>query len=104
MLYLYTLVAYLLISIGISCIWSLSEIFMKPRNFVAKYFPKFLRKLLLCMECSSFWIGIFTSIIIFPIYIPIETFPAINHICGGIITHLFVKILNNYNVFEGKKL
>jgi glucose-6-phosphate-specific signal transduction histidine kinase len=102
---LYSLMMFLLISIGISCIWSLSDIFLKNRNFVAKKFPSFLRKMLLCMECSSFWIGCLVCVLICSPEIiknSIFNIPFVDIFCGGVITHLFVKILNNFNVFEGK--
>lgn len=99
-LYMSYLLLYLFVSIGTSCIWSLSDLFLKPRNIVAKYFPSLLRKMLLCMECSSFWIGILISIFICPVSIPTYDYPFISDICGGVITYLFVKILNNFSVLQ----
>lgn len=89
------LIIYLLITIGCSCLWSLSDIFMPLRNFVAKYIPNPLKKMLLCMECSSFWIGL-TLGFIFPFLINFNIF--LQSLFGGIITYLFVKVLNKYNV------
>lgn len=95
---------YIIITVGLSSIWSLSDIFLPVRNFVAKHFPKPIRKLLLCMECSSFWIGILTSLFIFPITIPTYNYPLLNNICLGIITYLSVRILNNFNILENKDI
>lgn len=93
------LIGYLLISVGCSYLWSLSEIFMPIRNFVAKTFPHFLRKMLLCMECSSFWIGLFISLFVFPF--PLNNLLNlffISSIMGGVSTFLTVKILTNLNL------
>ena len=93
------LLLYLMISLGCSCLWSISDIFMPVRNFVAKYFPPFLRKMLLCMECSSFWIGLFIALFILPF--PVLNFSPnfiINSICGGVCTYLTVKLLTNLKI------
>lgn len=89
------IIIYLFITIGCSCLWSLSDIFIPIRNFIAKYIPNPFKKMLLCMECSSFWIGVFISFI----------YPFLNNynlllqaIFGGITTHLFVKILNKKDI------
>lgn len=54
--------------------------------------------MLLCMECSSFWIGLFIALIFPPFDYFITSNLYLNKllICifGGIITYLFVKILN----------
>jgi hypothetical protein len=94
-------IAYLGISVGCSALWSLSEIFAPIRNIVAKYFPSFLRKMLLCMECSSFWIGCFVSLFILS-YPNFGVYYYFNPICGGITTFLVVKILNNLNFLDKK--
>jgi hypothetical protein len=93
------LLIYLMITLGCSCLWSLSDIFMPLRNIVAKYFPTFLRKMLLCMECSSFWIGLFISLFIieFPGFNFISNF-IINSICGGVSTYLVVRILTHNKI------
>lgn len=98
------LIAYLIITVGCSFLWSTSEIFMPIRNLVAKYFPLFLRKMLLCMECSSFWIGIFISILIFPYPYPfynnyLFSF-LLQAVCGGISTYLVIKLLTNLNLIS----
>jgi hypothetical protein len=87
------LISYLIISIGCSFLWSLSEIFMPSRNFVAKYFPQFFRKMLLCMECSSFWIGCFVSLFIFSYPYSEHLNIFINTICGGVSTYFCVKLM-----------
>lgn len=57
---IFNLIVYILISVSASHLWSYSEIFASLRNRVAK--TPLLNKFLLCPECSSFWIGIFSSI------------------------------------------
>jgi len=93
------LIAYLIITVGCSYLWSTSEIFIPLRNLVAKYFPTFLRKMLLCMECSSFWIGVFISLFIFSYpYNNYWNSCAIKAICGGVSTYLIMKLLINFNL------
>jgi len=98
------LFSYLFISIGCSCLWSLSDIFIPIRNFVAKHMKGPLQKMLLCMECSCFWIGLFIGFI-FPPFINYSLFnniPILNTIIisifGGIITYFFVKLLNKHQI------
>jgi hypothetical protein len=95
---------YILITVGCSCLWSLSDIFIPVRNYVAKNFPNLFKKMLLCMECSSFWIGFFIAFLInpFPNYFvyKLEVMNIlISSICGGIITYLTVRIGNNKEIF-----
>jgi hypothetical protein len=94
------LISYLIISLGCSALWSLSELFIPVRNFVAKRFPHFFRKMLLCMECSSFWIGCFVSLFIFSYPYADQTNLFLNTICGGISTYITVKIGINLNLLE----
>jgi uncharacterized membrane protein len=91
---------YLFITTGCSYLWSTSEIFMPIRNFVAKNFPIFLRKMLLCMECSSFWIGVFISLFVLPSPYPHNMWNSflIQAVCGGISTYLIIKLLINFNL------
>lgn len=97
-----TIIIYLLITIGISCLWSLADIFIPARNFVAKNLKGIFSKMLLCMECSSFWIGFFVGFIYKPFNLLIFSNIILNNIIlavfGGIITHLFVKILNKHKI------
>lgn len=95
---------YILITVGCSCLWSLSDIFMPVRNYVAKHFPNPLKKMLLCMECSSFWIGFLIGFIINPLpeYFVYRSYivqMVLSAICGGIITYLTVKIGSNKQLF-----
>lgn len=98
------LFVYLLITAGCSCLWSLSDIFIPVRNYVAKYVPQPFKKMLLCMECSSFWIGFTIGIFVNPVpgYISFH-FNLLNiivsAICGAIITYLIVKIANKLELF-----
>jgi hypothetical protein len=91
---------YLFITTGCSYLWSTSEIFIPARKFVAKYFPAFLRKMLLCIECSSFWVGVFISLLILPSPYSYNLWNSflIQAICGGISTYLTIKLLINFNL------
>ena len=93
------LICFLFVSCGISALWSLSDIFMPVRNIVAKKFPSFFRKMLLCMECSGFWIGAACSLIFFePTELITHSNLLLNKIIlaiyGGTVTHLAIKIIN----------
>lgn len=108
------LLCFLFVSCGISAIWSLSDIFIPVRNFVAKRAPTFLRKMLLCMECSSFWIGVCCNFIFFPALIPTDWRLLISGLCSdpllvilndiisgvyaGAATYLTIKILNKKEI------
>jgi len=105
----YPLISFILFSLGLSSLWSLSDIFSKPRFLVAKYFPVFLRKMLLCMECSGFWIGGASSVffhrflpgaLIFPesTILPI----IFGFFFGGVINYLIIKIVNRFELLGVK--
>jgi uncharacterized membrane protein len=83
------LILYIIISLSFSYMWSFSEIFRPVRNFVAKII--LVNKMLLCPECSSFWIGIFTVLFIYNPFI--LEFKIINAIVCGLINHLIASIL-----------
>jgi hypothetical protein len=55
------------------------------------------------MECSSFWVGLFVSLFIFP-YPYVFTgglfYDIIGSICGGISTYITVKIILNLKLLE----
>ena len=90
------LLVFILLSCGISHLWSYSEIFQKMRNLVAKI--PYIRKPLICPECSSFWMGVFCCFFFNP-FIYLNLF---NIIFCGIITYiscvLLFKILNKLEV------
>jgi len=64
--------------------WSFSEIFSPVRNFVAKI--PYIRKPLICPECSSFWMGLLTSFFYNPL---IEVVGIPSFAFCGLATHLF---------------
>lgn len=70
--------------------WSFAEIFRPVRNFVAKI--PYVRRPLLCPECSSFWIGLGVSFLFNPILLDWH-FPLVSNICAGLVTHLFASLL-----------
>lgn len=83
------IIIFILISLSISYMWSFSEIFRPIRNFIAKI--PYIRRPLICPECSSFWMGLLTSFIFNPIY-PLIGFTYLNmiisHLLCGLLTHL----------------
>lgn len=56
---------YLIICLGVSYGWSDTEAAVPFRNFIAKI--PYVRKPLLCHECSSFWISLGLSFLINPL-------------------------------------
>lgn len=91
-------IIYLVICLGISYAWSDSEASVPFRNFVAKI--PYLRKPLLCHECSSFWISLAISFFINPIQD--LTFNFLSNIlsafCGFFVNLMFVR--NKYVAYK----
>lgn len=98
MILFFDLIYYLCISLSFAYMWSFAEIFVPVRNFVARI--PYLRRPLLCPECSSFWVGLFVSFIYNPIILDINIL-FLTNVCCGLVTHLFAcilyKILNKLN-------
>lgn len=82
---------YLIICLGVSYGWSDTEAAVPFRNFIAKI--PYIRKPLLCHECSSFWISLGISFLINPI--SEMTFPLVSNFlsafCGFFINLYFVR-------------
>ncbi len=85
---LFELLTYVLLSLSVSFMWSFSEIFGPVRNLVAKI--PYIRRPLLCPECSSFWMGLFVSLIYNPLYQELYIF---SFFMGGLVVHLFACFL-----------
>lgn len=84
----FELLTYIILSLGVSFVWSFSDIFIPIRNFVAKI--PYIRRPLLCPECSSFWIGLFTALFYNPLYYNLGLF---SFIFCGLSTHFFACFL-----------
>lgn len=89
------MILFLLISLSISVMWSFSEIFRPIRNIISRI--PYIRKPLICPECSSFWIGFTSSFLYNPIQNDINFFIVSNVLCG-LITHLFAFFLYKKNI------
>lgn len=87
----YQLLAYLFLCLGVAYAWSDTEIAVPFRNFIAKI--PYIRKPLLCHECSSFWISLAISFFINP-FLEL-TYPCLSNIfsafCGFFINLYFVR-------------
>lgn len=59
------LLFFLVVCLAASYAWNDTEIGTVFRNFVAKI--RYIRKPMLCHECSSFWISLFVSIFFNPL-------------------------------------
>lgn len=55
------LLIFALLCYGITNILVFGSIFNGVRFVLQKYNPKFLGKLITCMMCTSFWVGVFVS-------------------------------------------
>ena len=75
---------------GLSYAWSDTEASKPMRNFIAKI--PYVRKPLLCHECSSFWISLFLSFFLNPLdnlIFPIGN--ILSAFCGFFINLYFVR-------------
>lgn len=85
---------YLFTSLGLCYAWSDTEASRPLRNFVARI--PYIRKPLLCHECSSFWIGLLLTFFINPL--KDDTYPIASNIlssfCAFFINLYFVR--NSY--------
>ena len=88
----FELLTYILLSLGVSFMWSFSEIFAPIRNLVARI--RYIRKPLICPECSSFWMGILTSLFYNPLF---NTLEFVSYPFCGLVVHLFACFL--YKVY-----
>lgn len=89
---LFDFVIYIILSLSVSFMWSFSEIFSPVRNFVARI--PYIRKPLICPECSSFWIGFFVSFLYNPLF---SELGILSYIFCGLAVHLFAAFLyKNY--------
>jgi hypothetical protein len=84
-------IIYLFTSLALAYAWSDTEVSRPFRNFIAKI--PYIRKPLLCHECSSFWISLGLSLFINPIYT--LTYPILSNVfsafCGFLVNMFFVR-------------
>lgn len=85
----FDVLTYLILSSSLAFLWNFAEIFIPIRNLIAKI--PYLRKPLLCPECSSFWIGLCFSLFYNPLYTELK---YLSYILCGSITHLLTAYLN----------
>ena len=74
---------YLVLSLSVSFMWSFSEIFSPVRNLVARI--PYIRRPLICPECSSFWMGVLVSAFYNPLF---SELGFISYAFCGLSTHL----------------
>lgn len=85
----FDVLTYLILSSSLAFMWNFAEIFIPFRNIIAKI--PYIRKPLLCPECSSFWIGLFFSFFYNPL---IYQLGYLSYIMCGSITHLLTVYIN----------
>lgn len=96
----FDLLYFVCLSLSFSVMWSFSEIFGPIRN-IASRIP-YIRKPLICPECSSFWIGFLVSFLYNPVVLNFDILIVENVICG-LLTHLFAFFLySKKNVVDSK--
>ena len=84
-------------SLGVAYMYSFSEIFLPVRNFIARI--PYVRRPLLCPECSSFWFGLGVSFLYNPIVLDV-TLPYVANVMCGLVTHLFACALYKKQILE----
>jgi hypothetical protein len=79
---------YIILGLSVSFMWSFSDIFGPIRNFVSKI--PYIKKPLICPECSSFWMGLLVTIFYNPLFqiLAIWSYPF-----AGLSVHLFACFL-----------
>jgi hypothetical protein len=90
-----SILVYLLISIGVSQLWSHSKIFSRIRILTVKI--PIVRDALLCPVCASYWMGLFVSLLINPLY---PLVPYVSNIACGVITYLVAGLLYKNNILN----
>ncbi len=85
---LFYLLTYIILSLSVSFMWSFSDIFAPVRNFIARI--PYIRKPFLCPECSSFWMGILTSLFYNPLFNILGNY---SYPFCGLSVHLFACFL-----------
>ena len=83
-------IIFLIASLGVCYAWNDTEASRPFRNFVARI--PYIRKPMLCHECSSFWISLILTLFINPL--EDLTFP----VCGNIISAFCGFFVNLYFV------
>ena len=88
---MFAFVIYLFLCLGLTYAWSDTEVSRPFRNFIAKI--PYIRRPLLCHECSSFWVSLALSFFINPLQE--LTYPIISNILcsftGFFINLIFVR-------------
>jgi len=89
---------YLIVCLGVTYAWTDTEVSTPFRNFIARI--PYIRKPLLCHECSSFWFSLIISFLVNPL--ENQTFCYVSNIlsafCGFFINLLFVR--NRFVAFK----
>lgn len=87
----YSFFVYLFVCLGICFAWSDTEITRPFRNLIAKI--PYINRILLCHECSSFWISLCISFFINPFYELTCTYLSniFSAFCGFFINLYFVR-------------
>lgn len=87
---------YLFLSLSLAYAWSDTEASKPFRNFIAKI--PYIRKPLLCHECSSFWISLGLTVFINPLSFILLPYVSnlLSAFAGFFINYLFVRhVLRN---------
>lgn len=84
-------IVYLFVCLGVTYSWSDTEVAIPFRNMVARI--PYIRRPLLCHECSSFWFSLLISFFINPLELNCEKYfsNVLCAFCGFFINLLFVR-------------
>lgn len=86
------LIIFILIVYGVSMIVTQSKIFEPLRDWAEKVNPKFLGRLISCMQCFPFWAGVFIALVIGP---PLSAPDFVVAADGIFFTYLFTGALSS---------
>jgi hypothetical protein len=87
---LFNLLYFGILTLSVSSMWHFSEIFAKPRNIISRI--PYIRRPLMCPECSSFWFGLSLSFIYNPILLDLN-FMFLSNILCGLVSYFFAHVV-----------
>jgi len=94
----FSLICFLIVSLAISHAWNFSDFTQPIRKIIGKIISiSYLKKPFLCPVCSSFWIGILTSLILNPFNDVVSVSLVSNIFCGFasyLLSVIFYPLMN----------
>ena len=95
----FELLYFTILVLSVTYMWHFSEIMGSIRNIVSKI--PYIRRPLMCPECSSFWFGLVTSFLYNPIVLNFD-FLFLSNIFCGLTSYFFAHIILMKNNIDKK--